>query len=207
MRVALVHDWLTGMRGGERVLESLVSLFPAADIFTLVHVPGSVAPAIEARPIRTSFIQRLPGAPAPLPAVSATVPARGAPLRPPGVRPRAGDEPLRRRRRPAPRRRRARGLLLHADALRLDVRARLRRAGPAARAGAAPGCPRRAAPVGPRRRPARRVPRVHLAARRRADRAHLGPRGARRLPAGADGASSGRPSRAPSATPISACRP
>ena len=63
MRVALVHDWLTGMRGGERVLESLVGLFPAADIFTLVHVPGSVAPAIEARPIRTSFIQRLPGAP------------------------------------------------------------------------------------------------------------------------------------------------
>ena len=63
MRVALVHDWLTGMRGGERVLEALVGLLPAADIFTLVHVPGSVAPAIEARPIRTSFIQRLPGAP------------------------------------------------------------------------------------------------------------------------------------------------
>jgi glycosyltransferase involved in cell wall biosynthesis len=63
MRVALVHDWLTGMRGGERVLESLVGLFPTADIFTLVHVPGSVAPSIEARPIRTSFIQRLPGAP------------------------------------------------------------------------------------------------------------------------------------------------
>ena len=63
MRVALVHDWLTGMRGGERVLESLLDLFPAADIFTLVHVPGSVAPAIEARPIRTSFIQGLPGAP------------------------------------------------------------------------------------------------------------------------------------------------
>ena len=63
MRVALVHDWLTGMRGGERVLERLLDLFPAADIFTLVHVRGSVAPAIEARPIRTSFIQRLPGAP------------------------------------------------------------------------------------------------------------------------------------------------
>jgi glycosyltransferase involved in cell wall biosynthesis len=63
MRVALVHDWLTGMRGGERVLESLLGLFPAAEIFTLVHVPGSVAPAIEARPIHTSFIQRLPGAP------------------------------------------------------------------------------------------------------------------------------------------------
>jgi len=63
MRVALVHDWLTGMRGGERVLESLLGLFPAADIFTLVHVAGSVAPAIEARPIRTSFLQHLPGAP------------------------------------------------------------------------------------------------------------------------------------------------
>jgi len=63
MRVALVHDWLTGMRGGERVLEGLLGLFPEADIFTLVHVPGSVSPTIEARPIHTSFIQRLPGAP------------------------------------------------------------------------------------------------------------------------------------------------
>ena len=71
MRVALVHDWLTGMRGGERVLEALLGLFPAADIFTLVHVPGSVAPAIEARPIRTSFIQRLPGAPRAIPPVPA----------------------------------------------------------------------------------------------------------------------------------------
>jgi glycosyltransferase involved in cell wall biosynthesis len=64
MRVALVHDWLTGMRGGERVLEALLALYPDATIHTLVHVPGSASPAIEARPIRTSFIQRLPGAPA-----------------------------------------------------------------------------------------------------------------------------------------------
>ena len=63
MRVALVHDWLTGMRGGERVLEALVALYPAATIYSLVHDPGSVSPAIESRPIRTSFIQRLPGAP------------------------------------------------------------------------------------------------------------------------------------------------
>lgn len=51
MRVALVHDWLTGMRGGERVLEELVDLFPSSEIFTLVHVRGSVSAAIEARPI------------------------------------------------------------------------------------------------------------------------------------------------------------
>ncbi|MBI4013387.1 MAG: glycosyltransferase [Candidatus Rokubacteria bacterium] len=63
MRVALVHDWLTGMRGGERVLEALLTLYPTATVHTLVHVPGSVSPVIEARPIRTSFIQRLPGAP------------------------------------------------------------------------------------------------------------------------------------------------
>ena len=62
MRVALVHDWLTGMRGGERCLEVFAELFPAADLFTLLHIPGSVAPVIERRRITTSFIQRLPAA-------------------------------------------------------------------------------------------------------------------------------------------------
>jgi glycosyltransferase involved in cell wall biosynthesis len=59
-RVALVHDWLTGMRGGEKVLEALCDLYRDADLFTLVHVPGSVSPLIERRRLRTSFIQRLP---------------------------------------------------------------------------------------------------------------------------------------------------
>ena len=61
MRVALVHDWLTGMRGGEKVLLSLARLFPRATLHTLLHVKGSVAPEIEALPIRTSFVQKLPG--------------------------------------------------------------------------------------------------------------------------------------------------
>lgn len=61
MRVALVHDWLTGMRGGERCLEVFCELFPRADLFTLLHVRGSVSPIIEGRRITTSFIQRLPG--------------------------------------------------------------------------------------------------------------------------------------------------
>ena len=47
MRVALIHDWLTGMRGGEKVLEVLCDLYPGADIFTLVHDRGSVSPRIE----------------------------------------------------------------------------------------------------------------------------------------------------------------
>lgn len=59
-RVALVHDWLTGMRGGERCLDVLCELFPTADIFTLLHIQGSVSKTIEQRQIRTSVIQTLP---------------------------------------------------------------------------------------------------------------------------------------------------
>ncbi len=59
-RVALVHDWLTGMRGGEMVLHELCLLFPEADLFTLVHIPGSVSPVIEKRRIIESPITRLP---------------------------------------------------------------------------------------------------------------------------------------------------
>ena len=59
-KVALVHDWLTGMRGGERCLEALCDLFPEADLFTLLHVKGSVSELIERRRIHTSPIQALP---------------------------------------------------------------------------------------------------------------------------------------------------
>ena len=60
MKVALVHDWLTGLRGGERVLEQLCLLYPEADIFTLVYVPGTCGPIIERHRIRASFLDRLP---------------------------------------------------------------------------------------------------------------------------------------------------
>ncbi len=59
-RVALVHDWLTGMRGGEKVLDALCEVFPTAPLYTLVRVPGTVSARIEQRPIHTSFVQRLP---------------------------------------------------------------------------------------------------------------------------------------------------
>ena len=60
MRVAIVHYWLVTMRGGEKVLEALLDLFPQADIFTHVYVPGAVSPGIRARKVSTSFIQKLP---------------------------------------------------------------------------------------------------------------------------------------------------
>ncbi|MFQ5830371.1 MAG: glycosyltransferase [Candidatus Methylomirabilia bacterium] len=62
MKVALVHDWLTGMRGGERCLEVFCELFPEADLFTLLHIRGSVSPVIERGRIVSSPLQRFPGA-------------------------------------------------------------------------------------------------------------------------------------------------
>jgi glycosyltransferase involved in cell wall biosynthesis len=59
-RVALVQDWLTGMRGGEKILEVLCELFPNATVFTLLHNEGAMSPTIERMKITTSFIQRLP---------------------------------------------------------------------------------------------------------------------------------------------------
>ncbi|HJM82376.1 MAG TPA: glycosyltransferase [Nitrospinota bacterium] len=60
MKVALVHDWLTGMRGGEKVLEVFCEMYPKADIFTLVHIPNSVSEVIESHQIYTSFLQKMP---------------------------------------------------------------------------------------------------------------------------------------------------
>ena len=60
MKIAIIHDWLTGMRGGEKCLEVLCKLYPSADIFTLLHIPGKVSPVIESHRIHTSFIQNLP---------------------------------------------------------------------------------------------------------------------------------------------------
>lgn len=59
-RLAIVHEWFTGMRGGEKCVEALCELFPDASLFTLVHRRGSVSPTIERMPLTTSFIQRLP---------------------------------------------------------------------------------------------------------------------------------------------------
>lgn len=60
LKVALIHDWLTGMRGGEKALETICTLFPDAPLWTLVHVPGSVSKTIESRKIHTSFLQHMP---------------------------------------------------------------------------------------------------------------------------------------------------
>jgi glycosyltransferase involved in cell wall biosynthesis len=59
-RVAIIHEWFTSMRGGEKCVEAMCEEFPQATLFTLLHVKGTVSPAIERMPIRTSVVQHLP---------------------------------------------------------------------------------------------------------------------------------------------------
>ncbi len=61
MRVALVHYWLVGMRGGERVLETFCDIFPQADIFTLVVDRSKLSEKLLRHDIKTSFLQKLGG--------------------------------------------------------------------------------------------------------------------------------------------------
>ncbi|MCX7895232.1 MAG: glycosyltransferase [Thermoanaerobaculum sp.] len=58
MKVALVHDWLTGMRGGEKVLAEVASFFPTAPIFTLLYRKGSISGELARHPIQVSWLQR-----------------------------------------------------------------------------------------------------------------------------------------------------
>jgi len=62
LRVAIIHYWLVGMRGGEKVVEALCELYPQADIFTHVYNPHAVSDTINRHPVATTFIQSLPRA-------------------------------------------------------------------------------------------------------------------------------------------------
>lgn len=59
-KIALVHYWLTGMRGGEKVVQSICNIFPEVDIFTLVYDKEKISDTINNHRITTSFIQKLP---------------------------------------------------------------------------------------------------------------------------------------------------
>lgn len=62
MRVAIIHYWLVGMRGGERVIESLCEIFPNADIFTHVYDPDNVSNIFARHKVYTTFINHMPRA-------------------------------------------------------------------------------------------------------------------------------------------------
>jgi glycosyltransferase involved in cell wall biosynthesis len=61
-RVALVHHWFVSFAGGERVVETIASMFPSADIFTLFLDEEKLSPALQGRKITSSFLDRIPGA-------------------------------------------------------------------------------------------------------------------------------------------------
>jgi glycosyltransferase involved in cell wall biosynthesis len=63
MKVAIVHYWLVGMRGGEKVVEALCRMYPDADVFTHVYVPEAMSAEIRRHKVMTSFINKLPRAP------------------------------------------------------------------------------------------------------------------------------------------------
>ncbi len=60
LKVAIVHYWLVNMRGGEKVIEAILELFPQADIFTHVYDPDRISASIRKQTVKTTFINELP---------------------------------------------------------------------------------------------------------------------------------------------------
>lgn len=61
MKVAIVHDWLVNYGGAERVVEAMLSLYPDADIYTLVYDEKKMGRIFPKEKVRTSFVQKIPG--------------------------------------------------------------------------------------------------------------------------------------------------
>jgi len=59
-KIALVHYWLVGMRGGEKIVECLCRIFPNIDIYTLIYNRNKISSVINSRNIYTSFLQKMP---------------------------------------------------------------------------------------------------------------------------------------------------
>jgi glycosyltransferase involved in cell wall biosynthesis len=60
-RIAIVHYWFVSRRGGEKVVEAIASMFPQADLFSLVVDPDALPDSLRGRSIESSFLQKLPG--------------------------------------------------------------------------------------------------------------------------------------------------
>lgn len=61
MKTAIVHDWLVTYAGAERALEQILSLYPDADLYSLVDfLPPGQRGFILNKGVKTSFIQSLP---------------------------------------------------------------------------------------------------------------------------------------------------
>ena len=61
LRIAIVHYWIVGVAGGEKVVQSILKLYPQADIFTLLYDPQVSKAVVGDRKITASFLQKIPG--------------------------------------------------------------------------------------------------------------------------------------------------
>src|SRR5712671_102534 len=62
MRIAIVHHWFVSLAGGERVVDTIASMFPNADVFTLFLDEQKLPPAIQKHKITTSVLDKIPTA-------------------------------------------------------------------------------------------------------------------------------------------------
>ena len=61
MKIAIVHEWFVNYAGSEKLLEQILSLYPEADIYSLIDfLPLDKRDSIQNKPVKTSFIQKLP---------------------------------------------------------------------------------------------------------------------------------------------------
>lgn len=62
MKIAVIHDWLVTNAGAEKVLTSILKLYPEADVYSLVDFlsPQDRSAILDTRKVQTSFIQKLP---------------------------------------------------------------------------------------------------------------------------------------------------
>ncbi len=61
MKTAVVHDYFTQLGGAEKVAEEIYRMFPEADLFATVALPGRMPESLEHVSVNTSWMQRLPG--------------------------------------------------------------------------------------------------------------------------------------------------
>lgn len=61
MKIAVVHDYFTQLGGAEKVAEELYNMFPSADLFATVALTEKMPESIRHIPVKTSWMQRLPG--------------------------------------------------------------------------------------------------------------------------------------------------
>lgn len=62
LKVAVVHDWLVNYGGAERVVETILEIFPQADIYTLVYDEKKMGKSFPKEKVKTTFIQKIPKA-------------------------------------------------------------------------------------------------------------------------------------------------